>query len=86
MALLQEEPCEGSGAREVEHLPETCCFPRGELSLGSGGCAGLLPKWCEHTLPPSDTAGIARFTGLERENISKGQIPLACWLVHIIIR
>jgi len=46
-------------------------FLRGELSLGSAGCAALLLKWCEHTHPPSEAAGAARFTGSERESISK---------------
>lgn len=66
MALLQEELCEGSSAREMEHLPETWeigvkyCLPWGELSLGSAGCAGLLPKWCKDILPASESAGVAR--------------------------
>lgn len=33
-------------------------FLRGESSLGSSGCAGLLPRRCEHTFPPSKTAGV----------------------------
>lgn len=73
MALLQEELCEGSSAEEMEHLPETWevwvkyCLPWGELSLGSAGCAGLLPKWCKHTLP------LQKLLGLQDHRARKGE-------------
>lgn len=92
MAPLQEEPCEGSGAREVEHLPETweiwvkCCVPQGGIVTGQQWMCWAVAQEVWAHLPSFKNCWGARFTGSERESITKTWIPLAHRLAHIIIR